>query len=229
MTEQTTTKRFPGAFELFSPSVSAIGKNVGTFIGLLGASIGIIFLSAVLAGLIIVVTMAAGGTERPLFVVSLVTAMVLFVSTASVAILPFFTYLQLRSSLGHFVGFGAMLRETMPYFWRLLGLRMLLGLIYFVGILLFVVPFFFLWKRYMLSRYYVVDQNMGVFDAMKASADDSQTYADAVWGVAGVRTLWWVVTQIFGFVGSIVDFLYSCAPSLRYLQMQQAKSDTQNK
>lgn len=227
MTEHTsppssTSTQFPGAFELFSPSITAIGKNVGSFIGLLSISLGVVIVAALIPTLLVVGLMGSDDANKTAFIITLIAAITLTIIVAYAAMLPMFTYLQLRSSQGVKVSIGAVFRETKPYFWRLVGLRLLLGLLYFVGLLLLIAPFFFFWKRYMLSRYYVVDQNMGISEAMAASAADSKKYGDAIWGIVGVRTLWWFCAQIFGLVGSVVDFLYGCAPSLRYLQTQEA-------
>jgi hypothetical protein len=221
-TASPKTKALPNAFELFPGSIHALGKNVGTFIGLLAASLGFVVLASI-AILVLAVVVARPSSEGASILLWLLPVTLFALVVPYLLVLPFFSYLQLRSAEGVSVGFGALFKETRPYFWRLVGLRLLSFAIYTAGMLCFIVPFFFLWKRYMLARYYVVDQNMDIAQALKASAADAEAQSDAVWSLVGVRTLWWFVSQVTSLMGSVIEFLYSCAPAIRYVQIQTAK------
>lgn len=214
-----TTPAFPPAFDLFSPSVNAIITNIGTFLLLVVVPV----VSFIVFALLFILNMlrTSGTTESILPTFGHVIAFLLIMACIYVWVMPMFTYAQLRSAQGIKVDLSDTFQGIKPYFWRLLGLRIILGFIYFAGLILLVVPFFFFWKRYMLARYYLIDQNLSIGHAMKASAAHAARYPDAVWGLVGVRILWWFVTQLFMPVGSALDFLYGCAPALRYLQFKE--------
>ncbi|MBP7767400.1 hypothetical protein KA068_02680 [Candidatus Saccharibacteria bacterium] len=105
---------------------------------------------------------------------------------------------------------------------RLLGLSVLVGIVVLLGFILFIIPGIFMIKRYYLSVYYLIDQDLSVTDAMSASAKVSKQ-PGAVWGLLGV-TLLLSFTQVIPAIGGIVSFvlgaMYAAAPAIRYNQLK---------
>jgi len=56
------------------------------------------------------------------------------------------------------------------YFWRMLGATILLGLIIVVGLIFFIIPGIYLALRYQFTINFIVDKDMGIFEAMGESA-----------------------------------------------------------
>ena len=136
---------------------------------------------------------------------------------------------QLRSAQNKTIDFADALKESFHYFWRFMGLIICVGIIITIGFILLIVPGFFMIRRYMLSPYYLLDRDMNVFDAMKASAEDSKKFSGAIWGLIGVMAMLVIVIAILEAVviwlyviGLVVYYTYYCAPSIRYLQIKKA-------
>ena len=66
-----------------------------------------------------------------------------------------------------------------------MGASIVIGLMLIVSFVLFIVPFFFVFPRLMLVPYYIIDKDMGVFDAIKASWNDSKGNVGKVYGIVG--------------------------------------------
>ena len=217
--------KLPGAFSLFTPSMTALRLNMGALVGLL--------LSPLLAlvpfvFVIFMVVFAAAGANAS-------SANVSFGIASSVLILTYIALVlfgivvgagiivaSLRSAQGQNTTYWRSFREGLRYFWRLLGLGVCVGLLVVFGLVLLIVPGVILLKRYFLSPYYLIDRNMGIAQAMKQSAEDTKKYG-GVWGILGVVLLIALVgaIPIVGWIGSLVlSALYLCAPALRYQEYQ---------
>ena len=204
------SSELPGAFSLFKPSINAITLNLVTLIELILVPFLIVTLGDIIGH---------GG----LFLTFVGEILVIFLAPAA--------YLaQLRSSQGKTIDFTQAVKQSLHYFWRMIGLWIVLAIVIGVGFLLLIVPGLFMIRRYILSPYYLLDRDMKIFDAMKASATDSKTFSGAIWGLIGVDFLLAVVllvlTALLGarleIVGLLVYYTYYCAPSIRYLQIKRA-------
>ena len=107
---------------------------------------------------------------------------------------------------------------------RLVGLGLCAGVLILLGLLLFIVPGIFMYKRYILAPYYLIDKNLGVFEAMRQSTADSKEFSDPIWGLVGVTSLLAFVglLPLIGFLTSIGQLLYCFAPAKRYDEVQKA-------
>ena len=218
----------PGAFDLFSPSISAVGLNIWTFIKLLclplAFLLGIFVLTFSIYGIAgSSFDHASGPSDAALGAITVFAILLGVLGTLSfIVIVPAFGLVQLRSAQGVKIGAQQALQESRKFFWRYLGLRIVQSLIYLAGLMLFVVPFFFWWKRYVLARYYLMDRNLSVGAALSQSAAESKQCSDAVWGLIGVLTLFWAANEVLSIFGTVLNILYGCAPALRYLQITRA-------
>ncbi len=136
---------------------------------------------------------------------------------------PGFAYLQTRAVAGEEVStdeaFKAGLRKLVPYIvTSALGFILVL-----VGIILLIIPGLILYRAFYLSRYYVVDGNLGPIAALKQSYNDSQGVTAPLWGTIGVTVLFGLLGGMIGLLPLIgralslgINYLYIYAPALRY-------------
>ncbi len=147
--------------------------------------------------------------------------------SGSVLSLLFFaplTYTINKTSQGKQVGIDEALTSGLKYFWRLLGLSIVFGFMFLIGLLLFIVPGIIVLRRYYLSFYYLVDKDLDIKTAMKKSAKASELNKGAIYGVIGVSLLFGlfgIFPGIGTIIGTILQFLYSVAPGLRYQEMRK--------
>jgi len=172
----------------------------------------------ILIGIVFALAMSGKATAGSISAVlaALGIGTVLFVIVA-----PAITLAILHGARGEKVRAGAMLRAGKPLIWRYFCLNLLLSLIFVVGLILLIVPYFFFLKRYLLAPYYLIDENLGVKEAMRKSAKASRIKG-ALWGIVGVNALFFVVglLPLLGLIGSIASLVYSAAAAVRYLQIR---------
>lgn len=209
-------KQFPGAFELFKPSWEAVKRNLITFIELILVPVLVAFIISLPSWRH--ANMASNVINGPLFLRDGIAGLI------SLLFAPALAYTQLQSVRGKTVDFMQALKASVKFFWRFIGLIIVMGIVIFVGFILFIVPGLFMLRRYILAPYYLIDGDMKVFEAMRASAADSKTYSSAIWGLIGVEILCAVVgvVPLIGWiVGAILSIAYYCAPAVRYTQVKK--------
>lgn len=193
----------PSAFKLFSPSWKAVQLNIVTFIELI--------LIPVMVSLVFSVLSRSRSASLTLGLVSDVIAF-LFA--------PALIITQLKSIRGQTIDLSQALQEGLRFFWRYLGLIICMGFVIIIGLVLFIVPGLIMLRRYFLAPYYLIDKDLGIFEAMRMSAADSKPVSGAVWGVIGVSVLFGLL--VFFLVGILLSVMYYCAPALRYQQIAKA-------
>ncbi len=200
--------KFPSAFSLFQPSSQLVLKNLTTFFIILmlpAAYFALLerFFNPKTANNHV-------GVWIGLAAVGLIYNLVVF------AAIP---VLELRVVQGLRLGVVEAVKLGWRYFWRLLGLYIVIGAVIFVGLVLFIVPGIIMIRRYTLAAYFLVDQDIGIFEAMRRSAAATKGYSGAIWGLIGVQMLIGAPGWI-PFIGPILSagtaMLYGCAPALRY-------------
>lgn len=215
-----------GAFQLFGPSKEAVLNNFMSFLF-------IIFLPGflILIGDAMNVSDYLASSEnslmqqfdlentnpesRPYYVFGGIFTMLL---------IPARYYLQLQAAKGKEIDVAQAIRNSAKYFWRVIGFSFLFGLLVFLGLLALILPGLIVIRRYFLTPYFLIDQNLGIKDAMAASAQVSKLHSRAIWGVIGVTILLSIFNIIpvwGGLITLILTTLYSCAPALRYLELSK--------
>jgi hypothetical protein len=219
-TPKQSTQEFPSAFSLFEPSWEAIKLNFGTFLVLLLAVLGAISVAA-LIGLLF----ATAFKDTPVLLYSALAVLGVALLGVCMVLAPATVHVQIKSAQKTTVGFNNALEQGKKYIWRFWGMSLLVGLIVIVGFILLIVPGIFMIKRYLLASYFLVDKDLPIGEAMRASAEASKKYSGAVWGILGVEVLISIANSI-PFIGSIVGFVlniaYYCAPAIRYEQIKAA-------
>lgn len=110
------------------------------------------------------------------------------------------------------------------YGWRLLGATLLIGIMFMCGLILLIVPGLIILRRYILTPYVMIDQDLSITAAMEESARISKPYSMAVWGVIGVTFLCGIVAivPIIGWIAAFaLSALYQPAFAYRYLELKK--------
>lgn len=207
-TTPTAPSEWPGAFGIFKSSREAIRFNLGTILALtllvIAVSFGVGLVSEILFG------KRLGDTVGQLIS--------FFVSTYFTITL---TYAYLASARRKKVDLNATLAVVPPLFWRMFLLNILATLSVIGGLLLFIVPGIIIAMRLSLSTYYLVDQNLSVMEAYKASWHATRGHLGKLWGIIGVGLL--MLLPVFTIVGVVATayllFMYSAAMALLYLHL----------
>ncbi len=214
----------PGAFELFKPSMEIIKRNLTAFLVLLGLPTLLILIGngpSMMSGGGLTVQSDPANAVNPLFTAIGLIGLIFCLLATPGAIL-----LQLKGARGEHIEMGQAFTKGLHYFWKMFGLGICLVVIFAVSVLLLIVPFFFALRRYLLAPYYLIDRDLGVFESLKVSAQESQGKWGAIYGVVGVLVLLSLV-NVIPFIGwiasSVLSFLYANATALRYLHIKAEK------
>jgi len=146
---------------------------------------------------------------------------------ASLVFLPAVYCLELQSAKGKKPSTEEVLRGSMRYFWRLLGLLLVLGVMIVFGLLALIVPGIIFIKWYFFAPYYLVAQDLSITDALKASKEASKGHGVVIWTVAAIIILFSILSiiPVFGGLISLVLLtLYTCAPAYLYYELSRSKA-----
>lgn len=202
-------EQFPGAFSLLRPSANAVLFNIWTFAGLF--IVGVV-INVVTSG-------AEDQLDSPpmlfLYVISIVSA---------IAIAPASTVVALHSVKEKKIDLLDAIQEGLPFALRIFLMQILTVLIILGGLLLLIVPGVIAFQRLLLAQYYLIDQDLGIIDSLKASWADAKEFPGALWGLIGVilAYLLLMVTIILIPVSIALLIAYICAPAIRYYQIRAA-------
>jgi len=225
MAKQTTEVNdngLPGAFELFKPSIDALGLNIVTWIQLIFVPLATFFVA------LAIIALFAGAKLDVLALVFGIAAGIAFVAYA-LLMGPTALVLQLKSAQGKKTDWREAIKGGQYYFWRFYGLSICAGLLILGGLILLIVPGLYQIRRYFLAQYILVDTDSKVFDTLRASAAMSLRDKHAIWSVIGVEVLIGLV-GIIPFLGQAASFvgniLYYFAPAIRYEQVKHLPDQT---
>lgn len=123
-------------------------------------------------------------------------------------------YLYISSVRGKKVKSGEAFSLGLKLWLKAIVLNILVDLSLLISFLLLIVPFFFVAPRLSLATYFLVDKNMGVLDAYKASWNYTKDNSLKVWGVIAVSFLFAVLCLVL--VGIYLLIMYSAAFALVY-------------
>lgn len=158
---------WPGAFGAYKYSKAAVMTNIWVLIGLW-------LTVAVISSVAQQISSSVGG---------IISALVEVVgTTAGILVL-------LAGVRGQKLAYGDSISKALPYFFKMIGLWIVIFVVLLVSFLLLVIPFFFVLPRVSLAHYFLIDKNMGVMDAFKASWDTTKGSAGKVWGIIGATFL----------------------------------------
>jgi hypothetical protein len=146
-------------------------------------------------------------------------------------------YLQVQAINGRTPGVRQTYRNGLRLIPRLAGLGALVTALTIGGLLLLIVPGIIIIRRYLLSPYYMIDENLGIREAMRRSAEDSKPVSMYIWGVFALYIFVYIfLLYLFTAISptlfsvaaaSLLSNLYAFAPALRYKEVGQRKTAVQ--
>lgn len=158
---------WPGAFGAYKYSKAAVMQNIGTLII-------IYIIVAIIDGIAQSVLKNTGG---------LISFLINGLAMAS------YVLVFLAGIRGQKLSIGDAISKALPYWLKMLGLLIVVGLSLVISFLLLVIPFFFVLPRLSLAYYFLVDKNMGIMEAYKASWEATKGHSGKVWGIIGATFL----------------------------------------
>jgi uncharacterized membrane protein len=172
--------------------------------------------------------------QHPLIYFVLLVLPVLFVAVDSIAIVgvlltivftPALFVAELKNANGKTIALVDAFKEGYKYFWRIIGLGIIVGVLVIIGLFLFIVPGLVVLRRYALSPYYLIDQNLSIKSAMEKAAQQTKPYEWDMYNVIALSILLGLI-GLLGLagliVGTILQVLYSLAFVLRYYEIKKA-------
>lgn len=216
--------RFLNPFALFEPSIKAIWLNFWTIVLVILTAIATVLIPAMLIGAAMDVRYRVGETSDSPILITLAIIIGLVAVAAAIVLFSAFVPVGLKSVRGKKVTYNQAVNLGKRYAWRLLLLGIASGAIIIVGLILLIIPGLFMIRRYYLAPYFLVDHDLGVFEAMRQSATASKKFSKPIWGLIGVDILLGVLSIIpgIGIILGIPQLLYSFAPAKRYDELQKA-------
>jgi hypothetical protein len=198
------TGDWPGAFGIFKHSKAAVMKNIGT----------------VLILLVISLLVSAPGSPKDTSLLDLVLGIIrVFIGMTLI-----FAYLA--GVRGENLSIGEAFRKALDpmLFLKFIGLMILVGLSVVVGLILLIVPGLILTGRLSLAQYYLIDRNMGVIEAYKASWNNTRGHAMKVWGIIGATIVMAVLILVL--VGIYLLIMYAAAMAVLYEYINRSSTNT---
>jgi hypothetical protein len=219
---------FLPAFSLFSPSLEALKKNLGTFIALILAPFVLMIPMFIMLfsslGSIQTYTdvygnvhTTGGGSMAGFWVVWLAVVVI------SLVVGPAVVATQLAGAKGEKLPFGDALKIGLKRLFPYLGLSILSAIIIWVGLILLIVPGIFAIQRLLLAQYFLLD-GKSVTASLSASFKAGKQYSGPMWGLLGATFVFGLVSGV-PLIGWIVSLMYSFAPAVRYLEVKKAGID----
>jgi hypothetical protein len=207
-----TPTKLPSAFSLFTPSSKFVQRNLSNFL--------IIYFipAAVIAVVDLFVTPSTDHRISNAWL-----SIFLIVALYYLIILAAKPFLELAAAKGHKPSLYKVFEQSSLYWIRLLGLYIVQGFAIVFGFILLIIPGLILITRFYFAQYFLIEENLGVFDAMRRSNAITKGHAMAVWGVIGVQFLLGTGGWI-PFIGPLISaglgMLYDCAPAIRFMELK---------
>lgn len=209
---------WPGAFGAFKPSSDAVRRSLRTLIWLaildVVVNLGMSIVFRAVFGSV------AGGT--------LYDIGSLFISALFI-IAQVYTYIQ--SVRGKRVKLETLYQAVSPYWMRMVLLDLLIVVTVVVGLVLLIIPGIYFALRLSLAPYFLVDKNMEVMDAYKASWDATKGNVMKILGIIGVYLL--MVLPIITIIGALATiyftFMYAAVFAVLYEYLNDHKQTARTK
>lgn len=210
---------YPSAFSLFKPSWEGLKQNLTELI--------VIWIVPTIAFAVLALISESAFNNSNDGTGALFAALAAVVGIFYVAFIgPAVVHIQLKSSLMEKATYDSAWETSKKYWWRFILLAIMVGVTVLVGFILFIVPGIIFLKRYFLSHYALIDQDLGLTESMHKSNELSRNRSMSIYGVIGVDILI-NIPQIIPVLGYIVTFVlqiaYFCAPAIRYQQLKGVK------
>jgi hypothetical protein len=129
-----------------------------------------------------------------------------------------YTRVYITAVRGGKMSLGQAFADPWMLWLKLIVLEILIGLSLLVSFLLLVIPFFFVLPRLSLATYFLIDKDMGIIDAYKASWDSTKGHSGMIWGIIGAAiAMALLMITIIGIPFAIYFLImYSAAMAVAY-------------
>ncbi len=196
--------QWPGAFGLVKPAREAMMRNLSTMIMLV--------LTTGLLSLVLNILLRRNDWQS-----IVISELISFVVSAIIACAEIVTVLA--SLRGKQIDYNQAFKLGYPMWWKMLLLNIVVGLTVVGGLILLIVPGVYFALRLSLAQYYLVDRQMGVMEAYKASWHATKGHVGKVWGIIGVMFLMVLpIVTIIGILATIY-LLFMFWPAMAMLYM----------
>ena len=213
-----TTKEWPGAFGAYKPSREAVLKNLSTLIWL--AVLDVVVNIALSIILKLVFGSVIGG--------SLYDIGSLFISALFIVAQ---VYVYLHGIHGKRVEIDQLYAAVSPFWMRMVLLDLLIVVTVIGGLILLIIPGIYFGLRLSLAPYFLVDKNMDIMDAYKASWDATKGNLRKILAIIGVYLL--MILPIITIIGVIATvyftFMYAAVYALLYEHIKNKNPDDDKK
>lgn len=203
-------KEWPGAFGLFKVSRNGVRKNIGPLLIL------IVGIYAVSIALSIILNLMFGKVAS-----QIINQLLSFVISIFFAIA--FVRITLASARQKRLELNDSVKISGELFWKMALLELLTLATVVGGFILLIVPGVIFACRLSMAQYYLVDKNLDVMDAYKASWRATKGNIGKVLGIFGVAVLMALPTlTIIGIIATAyLLFMYSAANALLYVYLSK--------
>lgn len=216
---QNVPQAWPGAFGAYKYSRDAIKYNWKTYLAIvLLAAAASFVVELFLPSNKTLGTATLSATEANIEVIVNLVGMLVGVFFAIGVILVALANIRRQQ-----IDLRQALKSSFQYFINALALTIIQAVIALLSLLLFIVPFFFVMPRLALATYYLVDQDLGPVEAIKASWVGTKGSALKVWGIVGATILMALLAvTIIGIPFAIYFlFMYSVAYGVLYVHLNK--------
>jgi hypothetical protein len=211
----------PSAFDLFKPSVRVLQNNLAGFLVLLGVP-----------AILMLIGQGSSLWSPPqpgdgLFPDGPLAMFFGIGWILSILMTPALILLQLRGTRKEALTWQDAFSRGLKFVPRIFGLAILTTVILSASLAVFIIPFFLVLPRIIMASYYLVDQNLGIIEALKTSWNNYKAFK-GIWGVLGVIILLCIPSflPVIGWlIGIVLTLLYSVAPAIRYEQIKRLSAD----
>lgn len=140
-------------------------------------------------------------------------------------------YMQTIAVSSKTASLGECYQKGWHYFWRLFSFAILFTVMLVVGLVLLIVPGLIVLRRYFLTFFYIVDEDLSIKAAMQRSSHATKPVAGSIWGIIGVIFVinFLALALANGFhqnpgiglvITSLAGLLYLFLPALRYREIK---------
>lgn len=207
-TQSTLEGDWPRAWGIYKHSRDAISKNVSTYLLVVIGSFGILFALGLILQMIF-------GRKVGVYIYDVVSYLiVIWVTIALVNV-------YLASVRGKSIELEESIKTTASLWGRMLLLQVLIWLTIIGGLILLIVPGIIFQLRLSLATYYLVDKDMSVMEAYKASWEVTKGNLGKIWGLVGVKLLFYLLW--FVLIGIYLTIMYTTVFAYLYEYLEKNK------
>src|SRR5687768_2976209 len=178
-------KYISNPFIVIIESFKALPTNLRTLLGLYGLMLVAIIPVFIAIGAAIAVSSRGG---KPQITAGLVVLLLLMVILVFIVQAAYMAYI-IKTARGELIGIKEALRVGLEKALPLLGQSVVMSILIVVGLILLIVPGIILAYRFFFAPYVLVDQNVGIFEALKRSRQLVKGKAAELGGLIGANLL----------------------------------------